>query len=304
MKGDDNINSIQIKRIKETIETIENEIKNYKNLDEISNSVGISKFYLNRLFKAITDKSLMAYVRGRKLSNSLYDLINTDLNIIDIALEYQFDHEQSYIRAFKQQFNITPAQYRKVKCEIPIEPVIDMNCFFNLDQGLVIKPRICIKPEFYVQGISKEIIHKENYEKLTTNALADKFLREYWPFIENKINENIYIGLVQYSENPRYSNYYVPSVETSKLNKVDAPYVNYRIPSNEYAVFKYVGFHSPYEISYKTLKELYDYIMGTWQKMTAYKQISPYHFERLDFNICSDSYCEMDVYMPILHKFN
>ena len=127
------MNNDQISSIKNTIENIEREIKNDINLDQLSNEVGISKYHLHRLFKSLTDKSLMSYVRGRKLSCSLNDLSNTDLNIIDIANEYHFEHEQSYIRAFKQQFNMTPSQYRKSKCEILIEPKIDINHMHRRD---------------------------------------------------------------------------------------------------------------------------------------------------------------------------
>jgi len=293
------MNNDQISSIENTIETIEREIKNGVNLDQLSNEVGISKYHLHRLFKSITDKSLMSYVRGRKLSRSLNDLINTRLNIIDIANEYQFEHEQSYIRAFKQQFNMTPFQYRKLQCEMPIEPKIDVNHMHYIAQGLVIQPRICIKPQFYIQGIKQEIIHKENLIYHTTNILAEKFLEDYLPIINNKINEDIYIGLVIYSSNPKYSNDYIPAVETTVLNKTEAPFVNYTIPSYEYAVFRYIGFHSPHDISYETLKELYDYIMGKWKKSTAYAKSTDYHFERMDLRTCSETYCEMDVYIPI-----
>lgn len=295
------MNSNQVTSIKNTIEHIEKDIRTDINLDQLSKNVGISKYHLDRLFKSITDKSLMSYVRGRKLSLSLYDLMNTNLNIIDIANEYQFEHEQSYIRAFKQQFNITPSQYRKLHCEMPIQQKIDVNYMHNLAQGLVIQPRMCIKPQFYVQGIKEEIIHEENLENHTTNALADKFFKYYLPQIDNIIDDKIYIGLVEYSENPKYSNNYIPCVQTSVLNKIVEPFVQYAIPSSEYAVFRYIGFHSPYEISYKTLKELYDYI-ANWRKKTSYKRYRAYHFEKLDFRICSDSYCEMDVYIPVKVK--
>lgn len=294
------MNNKQVFSITNTIENIEKDIKNDINLDQLSKDVGISKYHLDRLFKSLTDKSLMSYVRGRKLSLSLYDLINTDLNIIDIANEYQFEHEQSYIRAFKHQFNMTPYQYRKLQCEMPIQQKIDVNYIHNVVQGLVIRPRMCIKPQFYVQGIKEEIIHKENLVKHTTNILAEKFLKEYLPVIENKMEEDIYIGLVLYTSNPQYSNDYIPSVQTSVLNNIEPPFVHYTIPSNEYAVFRYIGFHSPHNISYETLKELYNYISESWHKNTAYKRSSKYHFEKIDFRICSDSYCEMDVYIPIL----
>jgi len=129
--------------------------------------------------------------------------------------------------------------------------------------------------------------------------LAEKFRADYLPTIKHKKNEDVYLGLIIYSSNPEYSNDYIPAVETTVLNRIETPFVNYTIPSNEYAVFRYIGFHSPHDITYETLNELYEYIMGNWQKSTAYRKSTIYHFERIDLNICSESYCEMDVYMPI-----
>ena len=67
------------------MEFIEGHLKEKITLEGISESVNISKYHLHRLFKAITGKRLMDYVRGRKLAMSIQDLSETDLRIIDIA---------------------------------------------------------------------------------------------------------------------------------------------------------------------------------------------------------------------------
>lgn len=44
----------------------------------------------------------MEYVQSRKLTSSLNELLSTNMRIIDIGLNYGFDYEQSYIRAFRR----------------------------------------------------------------------------------------------------------------------------------------------------------------------------------------------------------
>lgn len=292
------MNNDQISAIEEAIQIIDEEIKQPLDLDRLSKKVGISKYHLHHLFKSITGKPLMSYARGRRLSMSITDLINTDLNIIDIASEYQFEHEQSYIRAFKQRFNITPSQYRKSQCEMPIEQKIDTNHLRHIGQGLMIEPQMCIRPEFYVQGIQKEIVHEENLMNKVANKLVEEFQTIYLPLIDNRIDCDTYIGLVLYAGNSEYSNYYVPSVVVTPTNKVVPPFVSYKIPMQEYAVFRYIGLHSPFDISYVTLKALYDFI-DEWKIGTAYRQAEPFHFEKINLNTCCKSYCEMDIYIPI-----
>lgn len=268
-------------------------------LEKVSEQVGLSKYYLHRLFKSITGKKLISYVRGRRLSASLKELIDTDLNIIDISSEYQFEHEQSYIRAFREQFHVTPAQYRKNQTEVPIEQKIDVSHLKQIGQGILIEPKMCRRPVFYLQGIQQEIVHQKNKTDRDTNRQAEKFQKVYLPQMKYKKDENIYFGYVIYTSHPEYSNYYVTAVEVQKMCAVDLPLRTYEIPANEYAVFRYVGLHSPYEVTYATLESLYNHI-DDWKKNTDYRQAAPYHFERMDLKVCSDSYCEMDIYVPVL----
>jgi AraC family transcriptional regulator len=291
--------SSQLKAVEKAVKAIEMNIDKPFGLDELSREVGMSKYHLIRLFKAIANKSPMSYVRARRLSLSLSDLLNTNLNILDIALKYQFEYEQSYIRAFQSRFGITPAKYRKSRSEMPIEQKIDLHTLHDIGQGLVITPHMVLRPKFYIQGIQDEIFHQENYEKFTTNQVAMRFRNEYLHLVPNRINENVYLALILYSKQPDISNYYLPGVETTVLNPVKEPFHAYTIPSQEYAVFRYVGLHSPFELTYKTLYDLYQYIDSCWQLHTDFTLAQSYHFERLDLDICSENYCEMDIYYPI-----
>jgi AraC family transcriptional regulator len=296
------MNLDQLSLIEAMIDTIEEELLYPLNLDELSRKAGISKYHLERLFKSLCNKSLISYVRGRRLSLSLHDLIHTRLKIIDIAVKYQFEYEQSYIRAFQNYFGITPAKYRRLRTELPIEQKLDIGTLTGIDQGFVIQPRMVIKPAFYIQGIKEEIFHVENLEKATTNKVALLFREQYMMQVPNRIHEEIYLAVIKYLPQAHISNDYIPCVETTVLNKADPPFVAMELPAQEYAVFRYVGFHSPLELNYKTMKELYDYT-DFWLLNTKHKQPVPYHFERMDLSVCSDSYCEMDIYIPISSCF-
>lgn len=104
----------------ETVAYIEDNLYNKISLADISLHTGISKYYLHRIFKSLTGESIMEYVQGRKLTSSLNELINTTMRIIDIALEYGFDYEQSYIRAFKKCFGHTPLKIRSDKISLSL----------------------------------------------------------------------------------------------------------------------------------------------------------------------------------------
>ncbi|MCL2443685.1 MAG: helix-turn-helix domain-containing protein [Treponema sp.] len=77
----------------------------------------LSEGHLRRLFRCSFKQTIAVYIRSRKLKASLNDLLKNNSNVLDIALKYGFEYEQSYIRAFKREFGITPGDYRKVSSQ-------------------------------------------------------------------------------------------------------------------------------------------------------------------------------------------
>lgn len=82
-------------------------------LDNVAAKAGYSKWHLQRMFKEVTDHAIGAYIRARRLSKAAVALRLTSRPILDIALQYRFDSQQTFTRAFKKQFNLTPAYYRR-----------------------------------------------------------------------------------------------------------------------------------------------------------------------------------------------
>ena len=92
---------------------IEKGVKEGIYLNALAEKYTLSERHLRRLFKFAFKQTLGSYIRSRKLAASLDDLLKTNFNILDIALDYGFEYEQSYRRAFKHEFGITPGEYRK-----------------------------------------------------------------------------------------------------------------------------------------------------------------------------------------------
>lgn len=82
-------------------------------LDNVAAKAGYSKWHLQRMFKDVTGHAIGAYIRARRLSKSAVALRLTARPILDIALQYRFDSQQTFTRAFKKQFSQTPALYRR-----------------------------------------------------------------------------------------------------------------------------------------------------------------------------------------------
>lgn len=91
---------------------VEDEYGGDCSLKTLSEKVGYNYTYLSRFFKKIVGISFNSYVNHYRLSNACYLMDNSDSSILQCALESGYDSIRSFNRNFKEQFGITPAQYR------------------------------------------------------------------------------------------------------------------------------------------------------------------------------------------------
>ena len=82
-------------------------------LDDISQHFMISKGHLSKLFRENLDVTVKGYITGVRLQHVKYDLINTDLPLIDIAITHGFPDLRSLNHSFKQRYHVTASQYRQ-----------------------------------------------------------------------------------------------------------------------------------------------------------------------------------------------
>lgn len=82
------------------------------NLGEMAKSFGFSEIYLRELFYRNVNMPIMQYCKRRKMIASAFELLHSDKNILTIALENGFSNPESYTRAFKRTFGMTPSCFR------------------------------------------------------------------------------------------------------------------------------------------------------------------------------------------------
>ncbi|MFK3877017.1 MDR efflux pump AcrAB transcriptional activator RobA [Pantoea agglomerans] len=99
--------------IRDLLVWLESHLDQPLSLDNVAQKAGYSKWHLQRMFKDVTGHAIGAYIRARRLSKAAVALRLTSRPILDIALQYRFDSQQTFTRAFKKQFAQTPAWYRR-----------------------------------------------------------------------------------------------------------------------------------------------------------------------------------------------
>ena len=82
-------------------------------LAEMSERFGFSEIYLRELFLKHVRMPIMKYYRRRRIISSAFELLHSDMKIVDIALENGFSSHESYTRAFRKVFGMSPSQFRR-----------------------------------------------------------------------------------------------------------------------------------------------------------------------------------------------
>ena len=101
-----------------------NEIKRYirEHIDEpLSRDVlaavaGFSVSHFHRLFTSHTGENIAHYVRRERLERAGRKLRMGAVNITEVALAAGFDSHAAFSRAFKQQYGISPSDFRQLSC--------------------------------------------------------------------------------------------------------------------------------------------------------------------------------------------
>lgn len=82
-------------------------------IDDVAKKAVFSTDYFNRIFFAHTGFNVMEYVRFRRMKKATQLLRFSEKDLLDIALECGYGAHESFSRAFKNQYGITPSEYRK-----------------------------------------------------------------------------------------------------------------------------------------------------------------------------------------------
>lgn len=109
------------------LEYIENNICEKFSLNDVADSCASSLSNLHRLFRYALRYSIKEYIEKRRHSLACHDLINTDLSVLQIALRYQYNSHEVFVRAFTRLRGETPSAYRKDHSLANLYPKIKLN---------------------------------------------------------------------------------------------------------------------------------------------------------------------------------
>ncbi|CAG4890509.1 AraC family transcriptional regulator [Paraburkholderia saeva] len=199
-------------------------------LDDIAMCGCVSRFHLSRAFEAATGRTVMRYVRGRRLSDAARALADGAPDILTVAVEAGYGSHEAFTRAFRDQFGVTPEAVRAqgTVCNIDLVEPIKMDESFLKDLA---PPRIETGRPLLVAGLS------ERYHYERSDGIPAQWQR-FGPQI-GKIPGQV--GNVAYGvclNNDDAGNFdYLCGVEVTDFSALPAHVARVRIGEHRYAIF-------------------------------------------------------------------
>jgi len=288
--------------LKSVLNEIEKRIIENINADFLAEHLGISSAHLQRLFKFAFKQPLGTYIRSRKLAASLESLLNTDSNLLDIALEYGFEYEQSYLRSFKREFGVTPGIIRKTGKIVKVTPPLNLLGADLIGNGIMFEPEIVMVPQFHVIGRKHKIPYSDSI------SMAPKAGKHFWENdlgkITNTKEPNVYIGLTRTVGIDADYNWYLPSIQVKSLKNIPEGFDGYTFKSSLCAKFRYIGQHHYFEINRNKAKNMYSAIEKFFncEYGRQFSRISDVYFEKIDSESYDGNFCQMEWFTPIKNK--
>lgn len=101
-------------------------------IEKVCEAVGYSRRHADRILKSLTGMTLKEYCNAVCLSQSAVNLVDSASSVLDVALQSHFESHEGFSRAFRRQFHVMPAAYRKSPCPIPLFVQYPISHYFAL----------------------------------------------------------------------------------------------------------------------------------------------------------------------------
>lgn len=134
---------------------IEDNLTNEIDFKVVARIAHCSEYHLKRMFSFLAGVTLSEYIRRRRLSLAAFELTNSNLKIIDIAVKFGYNSPDSFTRAFQNFHGVTPSEARNNGQQLKaFQP---MTFQLSIKGGNEMNYRIEQKEGFNIVGIMKRV---------------------------------------------------------------------------------------------------------------------------------------------------
>ncbi|MED0972141.1 AraC family transcriptional regulator [Bacillus paramycoides] len=144
-----------LKNMNAAMQYIEDNLTNEIDFKKIARIAFCSEYHFKRMFSFLAGISLSEYIRCRRLTLAAFELKDSNVKVIDVAIKYGYNSPDSFSRAFQNLHGITPSEARSTSRSL--KAYSPMTFQLSIKGGNEMNYRIEEKDPFRIIGIQKRV---------------------------------------------------------------------------------------------------------------------------------------------------
>ncbi|MED1603339.1 AraC family transcriptional regulator [Alkalihalophilus marmarensis] len=234
-----------LKRMNDAIDYIENRLNEEIEPRELEKITGTSIYHFRRMFSYLSGMTLGTYIRNRRLSMAMAELLRENVSVTETAFKYGYDSVDGFTRAFKEWVGFTPSEVKQHESH-KLQAFPKLSFQLTIQGGMKMEYKIVKKDAFKIAGVKKRVpIQFEGVNKEIENLAASITEKQYETMNGLKDMEPYQVMNASYqfdegrSEEKGYLEHMI-GVPTTK----EGPYDNLElleVASNTWAIFSSKG---------------------------------------------------------------
>lgn len=270
--------------IRNAIAYIEANLTEPVRIEDIAAKAYVSPYYFQRMFHALCGIPVGEYIRCRRLSAAAQELSQSGARVLDIALKYGYESQDSFARAFQRFHGVSPAAAKE--CGVHLKAFAPLQIKITLEGGSVMEYKIVEKAAFTVLGKSRSFSYETSYQEIP------KYWAEYMQTPDVKIVCGMY-GICMGKDAVGFE--YVIADDYCPMREIPAGFFTRTIPAGTWAVFPCRG------PIVETLQRINRRIWDEWMpNSTEYQPAGDYSIEaypEMPHADPAEDYCE--IWIPV-----
>jgi AraC family transcriptional regulator len=287
-----------LEKMNAALKYIEENLTDEIDFKEVARRALCSEYHFTRMFSFLAGVTLSEYIRRRRLTLAAFELNDSSVKVIDVAVKYGYSSPDSFSRAFQALHGVTPTEARSNGQSLKAYP--PMTFQLSIKGGSEMNYRIEEKEAFSIVGIKKRVpiifngvnpeiasmwqsLNEELINKLKalSNVQPLGLLSASVNFSEGRMEEkgelDHYIGVATTKECPE------------NLTQLE-------VPASTWAVFEAVG---PFP---DTLQNVWGRIYSEWFPSSSYEQAEgPEILWNESKDVTSPTF-RSEIWIPVLKK--
>lgn len=160
-----------IQGLSRAIHYIENNLTNDISVDEVSSQAYTSSSHFQLVFHVVMGMTVGEYIRNRRMSLAAQDLLQPASKIMDVAMRYQYDTQESFSKAFTRFHGVPPSKVQLGRIRVFHPLTINVNIQGGFDMSRQLMNDFCLVDWNDIDGEKGDkLTNAEKYNRIVSWA--------------------------------------------------------------------------------------------------------------------------------------